>query len=320
MTSSSPRPHVRISKAANRYLVFDIDDVMYLRRNHNICSVFVGTMPQAPQQSAFMGLPIELMAEEAQVLVEKNVAFVVDDSNYHPARIAAAGPQDRQYLGAVKTVTSDAQRSMREQTEARKAMYANKGTSKKKEKKNKQAPDTQTSEDVTVAPLADAEEAGAATSLFDTTPEPTAATTTKNSPVTREAPEAWMATLTTSGALLTPSPGQDEQLASVDVPASYPLYAHLQDKGYFMMPGLRFGCDYNVYPGDPLRFHSHFQATGFQWNEDIKLLDLVTGGRLGTNVKKSFLIGGRVESEEQHKDNTDAAHDVRAFSIEWAAM
>ncbi|KAK8080759.1 tRNA-splicing endonuclease subunit [Apiospora hydei] len=278
MTSSSPRPHVRISKAANRYLVFDIDDVMYLRRNHNICSVFVGTMPQAPQQSAFMGLPIELMAEEAQVLVEKNVAFVVDDSNYHPARIAAAGPQDRQYLDAVKTVTSDAQRSMREQTEARKAMYANKGTT------------------------------------------PAAATTTKNSPVTREAPEAWMATLTTSGALLTPSPGQDEQLASVDVPASYPLYAHLQDKGYFMMPGLRFGCDYNVYPGDPLRFHSHFQATGFQWNEDINLLDLVTGGRLGTNVKKSFLIGGRVESEEQHKDNTDATRDVRAFSIEWAAM
>ncbi|KAK8042828.1 tRNA-splicing endonuclease subunit tsp-4 [Apiospora phragmitis] len=317
MTSSSPRPHVRISKAANRYLVFDIDDVMYLRRNHNICSVFVGTMPQAPQQSAFMGLPIELMAEEAQVLVEKNVAFVVDDSNYHPARIAAAGPQDKQYIDAIKTVTGDAQRSMRESTEARKAMFAYKGASKKKEKKNKKAPDTQSSEDVTVASSADAE--AAATSLFDTTPEPAAATT-KNSPVTREAPEAWLATLTTSGALLTPSPGQEEPIASVDVPASYPLYAHLQDKGYFMMPGLRFGCDYNVYPGDPLRFHSHFQATGFEWNEDINLLDLVTGGRLGTNVKKSFLIGGRVESEERQKDEAETALDVRAFSIEWAAM
>ncbi|KAK7958104.1 hypothetical protein PG988_012952 [Apiospora saccharicola] len=318
MTSSNPRPHVRISKAANRYLVFDIDDVMYLRRNHNICSVFVGTMPQAPQQSAFMGLPIELMAEEAQVLVEKKVAYVVDDSNYHPARIAAAGPQDRQYLDVVKGITSDAQRSMREITEARKAMFAHKGASKKKERRDKKASDAQSSEDVTVAPSVDAE---ADTSLFDTAPEPSPATT-KNPSVTRgeAAPEAWLATLTTSDALLTPSPGQNELLASVDVPASYPLYAHLQDKGYFMMPGLRFGCDYNVYPGDPLRFHSHFQTTGFQWNEDIKLLDLVTGGRLGTNVKKSFLIGGRVEGEEQQRDETDKALDVRAFSIEWAAM
>ncbi|KAK7926965.1 hypothetical protein PG985_003963 [Apiospora marii] len=319
MTSSAPRPHVRISKAANRYLVFDIDDVMYLRRNHNICSVFVGTMPQAPQQSAFMGLPIELMAEEAQVLVEKKVAYVVDDSNYHPARIAAAGPQDRQYIDVVKGITSDAQRSMRETTEARKAMFAHKGASKKKERKDKKASDAQGSEDVTAAPSADAE--AAATSLFDTTPEPAPATTNKNPSVTREAaPEAWLATLTTSDSLLTPAPGQDEPLASVDVPASYPLYAHLQDKGYFMMPGLRFGCNYNVYPGDPLRFHSHFQATGFQWNEDITLLDLVTGGRLGTNVKKSFLVGGRVEDEEQRKDEAEAASDVRAFSIEWAAM
>ncbi|KAK8105344.1 hypothetical protein PG999_008703 [Apiospora kogelbergensis] len=321
MTSDTPRPHVRISKAANRYLVFDIDDVMYLRRNHSICSPFVGTMPQAPQQSVFMGLPIELMAEEAQVLVEKNVAYVVDDCSYHPARITAAGPQDRQYIDAVQAITSDAERSLREGAEARKAMFANKGSSKKKGKKNVKTSDTPSSEDVIDGPSVDADaEAAAATSLFDTTTESPVATN-KNPPVNREASEPWMATLTTSDSLLAPSPGQNEPLASVDVPPSYPLYAHLQDKGYFMMPGLRFGCDYNVYPGDPLRFHSHFQATGFQWNEDINVLDLVTAGRLGTNVKKSFLIGGKVEDEAMPKGKTEeTAKNVRAFSIEWAAM
>ncbi|KAK8119560.1 uncharacterized protein PG998_004186 [Apiospora kogelbergensis] len=300
MTSDTPRPHVRISKAANRYLVFDIDDVMYLRPS---APPFVGTMPQAPQQSVFMGLPIELMAEEAQVLVEKNVAYVVDDCSYHPARITAAGPQDRQYIDAVQAITSDAERSLREGAEARKAMFANKGSSKKKGKKNMMTSDTQSSEDVIDGPSVDADaEAAAAT-------------------MNREASEPWMATLTTSDSLLTPSPGQNEPLASVDVPPSYPLYAHLQDKGYFMMPGLRFGCDYNVYPGDPLRFHSHFQATGFQWNEDINVLDLVTAGRLGTNVKKSFLIGGKVENEAMPKGKTEeTAKNVRAFSIEWAAM
>jgi len=47
-----------------------------------------------------------------------------------------------------------------------------------------------------------------------------------------------------------------------------------------MTPGLRFGCHYTVYPGDPLRFHSHFLATGADWDEEFDLLDIVGGGRL----------------------------------------
>jgi len=80
------------------------------------------------------------------------------------------------------------------------------------------------------------------------------------------------------------------------------------------MPGLRFGCDYNVYPGDPLRFHSHFAAVSYEWDEEICLLDLIGGGRLGTRVKKGFLIGGD-DVEETSKDNT-----VRTFCIEWGGM
>ena len=84
----------------------------------------------------------------------------------------------------------------------------------------------------------------------------------------------------------------------------YRLFAHLHDKGYYMTPGLRFGGDFVAYPGDPLRFHSHFTCKAKADDEAWPLMDLVSGGRLGTGVKKSWLIG----SGEQ------------CFTIEWAGL
>lgn len=313
MASASPRPPVRITKVANRYLVFDIDDVMFLRRHHNLCSVFVGTMPQAPQQSVFMGMPVELMAEEARVLVDKGAAHVVDDSLYYPARIATGN--DPAYLEAVKAVGREAGQQAREQLEARKAQFAGKASSKKKEKARKgrdMAP-----------PAASEEPADADTSLFAddaVAPNPSEESSSRKKPV---AAEEWTSTLTASGALNEPLPAMNVTPAVVPAPRGYPLYAHLHHKGYYMMPGIRFGCDYNVYPGDPLKFHSHFQATGYGWDDEIDLLDIVTAGRLGTNVKKSFLIGAEVPPSERPAPAADAdagRPDVRAFSIEWAAM
>jgi len=96
-----------------------------------------------------------------------------------------------------------------------------------------------------------------------------------------------------------------------------------------------------VYPGDPLRFHSHFLAVGFGWDEEIELLSLVGGGRLGTGVKKGFLVGGKVEKGEvevngekdveavvegveQGKGKGEGAGEgtgeVRCFCIEWGGM
>lgn len=311
MASAPPRPPVRITKVANRYLVFDIDDVMFLRRHHNLCSVFVGTMPQAPQQSVFMGLPVELMAEEARVLVDKQVAHVVDDSSYHPARIAAGN--DAEYLEAVKAVGRDAGQQMRELIEMKKAQFAGKASSKKKEKAQKQSD--------MAPPASEAEQADADAALFDAAPRPQHAPSEESSRKKPRAAEEWTSTLTTSRALNQPLPDMNVMPAAVDVPRGYPLYAHLHHKGYYMMPGIRFGCDYNVYPGDPLKFHSHFQATGYGWDDEIDLLDIVTAGRLGTNVKKSFLIGAEVPSSESSAAATDEGKpDVRAFSIEWAAM
>ena len=39
------------------------------------------------------------------------------------------------------------------------------------------------------------------------------------------------------------------------------VFEDLHEQGYFLSTGLRFGGDFVVYPGDPLRYHSHYTAT-----------------------------------------------------------
>src|SRR5699024_7718701 len=94
-----------------------------------------------------------------------------------------------------------------------------------------------------------------------------------------------------------------------------PLCRFLQTAKFYMTPGLRFGARYSVYPGDPLRFHAHFMANQYDWNEEIPILDVVSGGRLATAVKKAFLMGGH-----QAPSETMLQPPLRTISIEWAAM
>lgn len=146
--------------------------------------------------------------------------------------------------------------------------------------------------------------------------------------------KAWAITPATSyPPLQTPPMAPATTLPTVK-PSSYALFKHLHSLSYFLSPGLRFGCQFSVYPGDPLRFHSHFLAVGTDWDEEIDLLDLVGGGRLGTGVKKGWLIGGVNEGEsvrltrrrENHPDAGETKHvgpwnpNVRTFCIEWGGM
>ena len=68
---------------AHRYYLFRVDHITDLRRNHSILGVLIGTLPQSPQQNIFQGLPLELMAEEAALLVETGLAYIVDDVSAH---------------------------------------------------------------------------------------------------------------------------------------------------------------------------------------------------------------------------------------------
>jgi tRNA-splicing endonuclease subunit Sen34 len=298
---------VRISRIAGRYLVFDLQDVVYLRRNHNICAVFVGTMPQNPTQNIFMGLPVELLAEEVNVLVNKGAAYIADDAVEHLARLSAMDDASRKaYLQSLKTQRRKAQASLEEERAARTADARARllRCGKSSRKASKEQPATGTGEE---------------DSLFDGTPAAASPIPTNTVPV----PTAPGVTPSTSADLVDGDTALTDPSA-LDSVKPCPLFAHLNSKGFFITPGLRFGGDYSVYPGDPFRYHAHFMATSYGWEEEITMLDLVASGRLGTAVKKGYMLAGqkpRVDNDAAGlSEDLVNGGEVRAFCMEWAGM
>lgn len=315
---------VRITKVGGRYLVFEVKDVAALRRDNCICAVLVGTTPQMPTQNVFSGLPLELTAEEAKLLVDKGAAYVADDAASHLEQLTSKDPATRQaYLQSLKTRRRAFERlaaeqavqskkvgeSMRTKALAKRAASAGQGASKPgpggKEagQEPERQPDLTGDEDSLVSDY----------SLFSTT-------STAEKPRGGQAPPSatFHITPTTSVDMLA---NPQAHTVSIEAPHGYSLFKHLNCHGYYVTPGIRFGADYSVYPGDPFRYHAHFMATSFEWDDEITVLDLVTGGRLGTGVKKGFLVGGEAPTSLLDDVAKDAGDDrVRAFTIEWVAM
>ncbi|KAI4131554.1 MAG: hypothetical protein LQ347_002929 [Umbilicaria vellea] len=330
-----PFPIFRHSQALERYLLYDVNTITWLRATHHILGVLIGTLPQIPQQNVFLGLPLELMQEEARLLVENGIAYIVDDLAWHNQELVRL---------------TDAQKSAFLRELEREGGEAAKAAKKKKKERSEDvlknarhgfgesasAPHALGSGGENTGEEADGE---GGESLLDSSSAPQS-----SGPVAPSSSEhvhaivPWAITPTTSyPPLPVPASSPPSPLPTVNA-STYALFRHLHGLDYFMSPGLRFGCQLLVYPGDPLRFHSHFLAVGAGWDEEINLLDLIGGGRLGTGVKKGWLIGG-VEADERGAAHgsvgsklsniangggrLDAGIDdarVRTFCIEWGGM
>ena len=312
-----PFPVFQISQKTKRYLLYDVETITWLRRIHNFLGVLIGSLPQSPQQNVFLGLPLELQPEEARLLVEKGLAFIVDDLQNHESNLRSPPAQLAEYkinvrkegLAAAKAV--EKQKHQRTQ-EALQRLNIRQSTLDSA--KNGDDPSNRKSEGEEAESLFDAPH------KFDRLPASTDIVPYPSTPTTSYPP------------LSPPSPNASSPLPEVNS-SSYALFKHLHHTGYFLSPGLRFGCQFLVYPGDPLRFHSHFLATSAGWDEELDLLDIVGGGRLGTGVKKGWLIGG-VEEKDNGGERSNLAFPgdqnrtcrkdthcaVRTFCIEWGGM
>ncbi|KAF5584061.1 tRNA-splicing endonuclease subunit sen-34 [Fusarium pseudoanthophilum] len=284
MTSLDPAS-VRISKIAGRYLIFDPEAAAFLRRNENINGTLAGTAPQQPTQNIFLGLPIELRPEEAEALLHKNVAYLVDDvaAHHHVLQNHKAEAR-RLYLDSLRTRKQTAQQVLAEKN----AQKVVEGALKRG--KSRRVPPGNTDDDTI--------------------------TTSETKPAVKQQQSAIKSlgvTPTSSGSLISP---EAERTYQATTPMQGPLCGFLLTSGHYTTPGLRFGAKYSVYPGDPLRFHAHFMANQYEWEQDIPVLDIVAGGRLATAVKKAYLIGAEQPLANGSRDD----QQMRTFSIEWAAM
>lgn len=317
---SLPFPLFSVSSKSDTFILYDIDTITWLRKTHNILGVLVGTLPQFPQQNVFLGLPLELQSEEARLLVEKGVAYIVDDLHWHTTGMQSmTSALEETFKMALYREGKESARKENEKRELvrRKAM-------KRLQDRNKCDGDNI----LEVKDVFKDEEAKEEEALFDKTSQSGIAKVSGPSTLSDTKPDSWIITpVTSSPPLQLPSMESSSTLPPVHQP-SYALFKHLHSLGYFISPGLRFGCQFLVYPGDPLRFHSHFLAVATEWEEEIDLLDLVGGGRLGTGVKKGWLIGGFERKESaggtaspfKKPGAVDANAKVRTFCIEWGGI
>lgn len=335
-----PKLPIPISAIDGRYLLFDIDAITWLRKHHQICGVFIGSLPQNPSQNVFLGLPMQIMSEEAQLLIDLGIVYILDDVRAHDKALAKSNRQrQREYLEDLQQQAREISEVVAKEKEADKERSIKLRQGKKKKQRESVATPSATTSTIDSA-LSPPEE-DTSTSLFATADD-VAEPKISNSSSTQQ-PSKVQHTITpaTSALLIDPSPPSTSPLTPSRTnflpnlnSSSYSFYRHLHmqrssqhtsapiSARYFSTPGLRFGCQFCVYPGDPLRFHSHFLGVGVEWEEEIDLMDIVGGGRLGTGVKKGWLIGGP-EPDVDEKLGTpklEGVGKVRTFSVEWAGM
>lgn len=311
--SSLPFPIFKVSRNVERYLLYDIDIITWLRKTQNILGVLIGTLPQHPSQNVFLGLPLELLPEEARLLVEKGLAYICDDREWHDKDLKDSRISQRQAMKAdlqregLEMARLNEKRRQRTTQKVMNNIQNNEHSPKLKHKTT--ISDSEASEKSSEAPLFGE----------PLTRETTLTPRTLPSQTPSSALNPWTITPTMSYPPLPQPPSYSSSSIPKVEPSSYLLFKHLHNLGYFMSPGLRFGCQFSVYPGDPLRYHSHFLAVSTEWDEDFDLLDLVGGGRLGTGVKKGWLVGG-FEEKDGKNDGGEQEGRVRTFCFEWGGM
>ncbi|KAM9920764.1 hypothetical protein OXX59_006964 [Metschnikowia pulcherrima] len=229
--------------------VFDVDHVRILR-DHGIVGVLVGSLPKAPQQNVFLGLPLQLSIYEAIWSVQAGIATLVDGLKFNT------------FLAS----------------------------------KNKGSALITLPSAVPYAITYDTHRHGPGDDLtpFTILPEDMISQYCKMETNYAESRVFW---------------------------PHYLAFKYLRDSQYFMMPGLRFGGAFVAYPGDPLKFHSHWIVKVLRPQEEIDLLKLVTSGRLATAVKKAWLLVSEEEVFQRGAENSiTASPKMQAFSIEWAGF
>jgi tRNA-splicing endonuclease subunit Sen34 len=286
-----------IFSVAGRYILYDVKIIAHVRREHRIVGVLVGNIPKAAQQNVFSGIPLILTPEEARLLVLKGQGCIVDDVRAHQEQLKLlSSVEKREFVDSLNKRGLDA------------ATASRNGAQQRKVKGLQRANRTRESKSDNCSTEGNSEEL-----RFDSSIRPRSRTS-------ESAPslQPWLITPTTSTPPFDYSPYFKNHIIPDATPV-YNVFAHVHSKGYFLGPGLRFGCQYMAYPGDPLRFHSHFLVSNKEWDEPVDLMDIVSGGRLGTGVKKSYLIGG-TEPSKDHETESSAEERVKTYCIEWAAM
>ena len=335
----------------NEIFVWDKEDVMTLRRKHRIVGSLVGSLPSKPRQNLVFSLPLVLLPEEARLLLDKNIARIVENNTTKPTQEDILKFQDGRKASIQKQI--DRLNELKQQKLADFAEIIEEGREKvnRKRKKSledscsskvlrietderqscvesiskqviansrlwKQSDDILRSEDILTSLNTVNNSTEQQSKNIDTLSEDTSGSTQKQ---LEDMPNSSENEITLQDSTLICVSTKLNILRTKDASWKFPeteneqarcnVFSDLWEKGYFITNGNKFGGDYLVYPGDPLRFHSHFIVKILPRGEKLTGLDLVSVGRLGSTVKKTSVLA-----------SVDMSGKVTCTSVQWSGF
>ncbi|XP_061073215.1 tRNA-splicing endonuclease subunit Sen34 [Conger conger] len=287
-SASAPRHQkIGVHFCGSTPLIWQAADVKAARET-GVVGTLVGSLARQPRQNNRLGRPLELLQEEARLLSETAQAVLLPA----PASTDAANVQGvEQYLERLD-------RSYEEQKalalQERKAMVLRALAQKPADAEEIE------SVDQSVQDRLDAIE------------------TSFSLPRTAMAIQ-----LHTARAGLSHAPEERHFLAA-DWPkprderseTRFRVFRDLRRQGFYLTSAGKFGGDYLVYPGDPLRFHAHFIAVCVPMDLPTPLCDLLALSRLGANVKKTVLLCSPSDGDEGGEEEEEVVYT----SLQWSGM
>ncbi|KAH1180964.1 hypothetical protein KIL84_001898 [Mauremys mutica] len=271
-TASCRSAMIRIHVLEGAALVWSAEDAREIRERFRLVGTLVGALARKPRQNARLGLPLQLLPEEARLLAELGAAVLVRGTETQPP---AEGEEPTQ-ASEVEAYQQELEESYQEQQRlagaergallARLAERIAQGRARRREQRG-ETPDT-------------VEDSG----LLDSPFVLPRGSMMVQLPTARRRPGRVERVDWTSPSPDWPHAGRPAH------EARYRVFRELWGRGYYLSGGSKFGGDFLVYPGDPLRFHAHYIALCCPPGAPLPLHALVAATRLGTSVKKTLLL------------------------------
>ncbi|XP_059941273.1 tRNA-splicing endonuclease subunit Sen34 isoform X2 [Mesoplodon densirostris] len=295
---ASRRRMLVVEVANGRSLVWGAEAVQALRERLGVGGRTVGALPRGPRQNSRLGLPLLLMPEEARLLAEIGAVTLVSaprpDPRQHSLALASFKRQQEQGFQEQSALAAEARETRRQELLEKIA----EGQAAKKQKLEQKS-GTSGSQDAGGNQAAEENEASAGQAAGEH--EEAGSSPPQPGPSNAAAPlprSALLIQLATARPRPIKARPLDWRVQSKDWPHAgrpahelrYSIYRDLWERGFFLSAAGKFGGDFLVYPGDPLRFHAHYIAQCWAPGDPIPLQDLVSAGRLGTSVRKTLLL------------------------------
>ncbi|CAH0398733.1 unnamed protein product [Chilo suppressalis] len=256
--------------------VWNAEDWYLLRSEHRICGSLIGSIASYPRQNEFLGLPMALMSEEAALLVEKGICELCEIPNL----TKAPSKEEKAYIKECEQRIVDEQREglRKRRIEQMSQKLDIIAAGKKQKLQSKGITDVQLDKEALLQ-----EEINKLPKL---------------------SPAYLLVHLPTEHFKTS-----DRKLVSIDVlrPSvedrdgnfRYCVYKDLWDKGHHVTNGLKFGSDFLVYPGDPVRFHATYMVRCiYDKATPFRPANLVAFGRLSVAVNKLAVLAFYNSSEK----------------------